>query len=112
MFVRVKKIGGYEYLPIDTTTTVKGTSTDLDQAYASSNALATVLASSPTVASCAPTLTPPRSPWQRSRRSRVAGRWRGLFAPSYGGRGSEIRRHSSGPRTTNSRHLCADASAR
>jgi hypothetical protein len=51
---RSQAIGGYEYLPIDTTTTVTGTSTDLDQAYASSNALATVLASSPTVASCAP----------------------------------------------------------
>ncbi len=51
---RSQAIGGYEYLPIDTTTTVANTNTDLDQAYASSNALATVLASSPTVASCAP----------------------------------------------------------
>ena len=51
---RSQAIGGYEYLPIDTTTTVTGTDTDLDQAYANSNALATVLASSPTVASCAP----------------------------------------------------------
>jgi hypothetical protein len=51
---RSQAIGGYEYLPIDTTTTVTGTSTDLDQSYADSNALATVLASSPTVAGCAP----------------------------------------------------------
>ena len=52
---RSQAIGGYEYLPIDTTTTVTGTNTDLDQSYADSNALATVLASSPTVAGCAPT---------------------------------------------------------
>jgi hypothetical protein len=51
---RSQVIGGYEYLPIDTTTTVSETGSDLDQAYASSNALATVLASSPTVAGCAP----------------------------------------------------------
>jgi hypothetical protein len=51
---RSQAIGGYEYLPVDTTTTVTGTSTDLDQAYTDSNALATVLASSPTVASCVP----------------------------------------------------------
>jgi hypothetical protein len=52
---RAQAVGGYEYLPIDTTTTVTGTNTDLDQAYADSNALATVLAGSPTVAGCAPT---------------------------------------------------------
>jgi hypothetical protein len=51
---RSQAIGGFEYLPIDTSTTVTSTNSDLDQAYASSNALATVLASSPTVASCAP----------------------------------------------------------
>ena len=51
---RSQAIGGYEYLPIDTATTVAGTSTDLDASYADSNALATALAASPTVAACAP----------------------------------------------------------
>ncbi|HVV49870.1 MAG TPA: DUF1592 domain-containing protein [Polyangia bacterium] len=51
---RSQAIGGYEYLPINTATTVTGTNTDLDAAFADSNALATALAASPTVASCAP----------------------------------------------------------
>ena len=52
---RSQAIGGYEYLPIDTTGTVAGTNTDLDQSYSDSNALATALATSPTVASCVAT---------------------------------------------------------
>jgi hypothetical protein len=51
---RSQAIGGYEYLPIDTSTTVSGTGSDLDQTYADSNALATALASSSMVAKCAP----------------------------------------------------------
>jgi len=39
-------------LPVDTATTVMGTGTDLDGGYADSNALARVLASSPTVREC------------------------------------------------------------
>jgi hypothetical protein len=51
---RSQAIGGYEYLTIDTTGTVTGTNTDLDTSYTDSNALATTLAASPTVAACAP----------------------------------------------------------
>jgi hypothetical protein len=51
---RAQAIGGYEYLPTNTSTTVSGTNSDLDQAYADSNALATTLAASPAVAACAP----------------------------------------------------------
>jgi hypothetical protein len=51
---RSQAIGGYEYLSIDTGTTVAGTMTDLDASYADSNALATALAGSSTVAACAP----------------------------------------------------------
>jgi hypothetical protein len=50
---RSQAIGGYEYLPIDTTSgAITGTNTDLDGSYSDSNALATTLAASPTVASC------------------------------------------------------------
>jgi hypothetical protein len=52
---RAQAIGGYEYLPIDTTSTATGTNSDLDQAYTDSNQLAAVLATSPTVASCVAT---------------------------------------------------------
>jgi hypothetical protein len=52
---RSQAIGGYEYLSIDTSATVNGTQTDLDGSYTDSNALATALAGSPTVAACAPT---------------------------------------------------------
>jgi hypothetical protein len=51
---RSQAIGGYEYLTINTATTVAGTNTDLDAAYTDSNALATALAGSATVAACAP----------------------------------------------------------
>jgi hypothetical protein len=51
---RSQAIGGYEYLAINTATTVSGTSTDLDAAFTDSNALGTALATSPTVAACAP----------------------------------------------------------
>jgi hypothetical protein len=52
---RSQAIGGYEYLPIDTTTTIASTGTDVDGSYADSNALATALAGSASVASCAAT---------------------------------------------------------
>jgi Protein of unknown function (DUF1588) len=52
---RSQAIGGYEYLPIDTTTTAVGTGTDLDGSYPNSNALATALAASASVASCVAT---------------------------------------------------------
>src|SRR5678815_5058447 len=45
----VKTPTGTVMLPIDTATTVMGTGTDLDGDYADSNALARVLAESPTV---------------------------------------------------------------
>jgi Protein of unknown function (DUF1592)/Protein of unknown function (DUF1588)/Protein of unknown function (DUF1595)/Protein of unknown function (DUF1587) len=52
---RSQAIGGYEYLTIDTSTTVSGTQSDLDASYTDSNALATALAGSSAVAACAPT---------------------------------------------------------
>ena len=51
---RSQAIGGYEYLPINTATTVSGTSTDLDASYTDSNALGTALSGSSVVAACAP----------------------------------------------------------
>ena len=51
---RSQAIGGFEYLPINTATSVSGTLTDLDASFADSNALATALAASPTVGACAP----------------------------------------------------------
>jgi Protein of unknown function (DUF1592)/Protein of unknown function (DUF1588)/Protein of unknown function (DUF1595)/Protein of unknown function (DUF1587) len=51
---RSQAIGGYEYLPIDTSTTI-ATNTDIDGSYADSNALAAALAGSATVASCVAT---------------------------------------------------------
>jgi Protein of unknown function (DUF1592)/Protein of unknown function (DUF1588)/Protein of unknown function (DUF1595)/Protein of unknown function (DUF1587) len=52
---RTQAIGGFEYLPIDTSTTIAGTGTDLDGSYADSNAVATALASSASVTSCVAT---------------------------------------------------------
>ncbi|HEY5090745.1 MAG TPA: DUF1592 domain-containing protein, partial [Polyangia bacterium] len=49
---RSQAIGGYEYLPIDTATTIASTGTDIDGSYADSNALGTALAGSASVASC------------------------------------------------------------
>jgi len=48
----VKTTTGTVMLPVDTATTVAGTSTDLDATYADSNALARALASSATVRAC------------------------------------------------------------
>jgi hypothetical protein len=55
--IRSQAIGGFEYLPIDTTSgTLAGTGTDLDgTSFADSNALATALSGSASVASCAAT---------------------------------------------------------
>jgi hypothetical protein len=48
----VKTAAGTVLLPVDTATTVTGTGTDLDGAYADSNVLARALAGSPTVRAC------------------------------------------------------------
>jgi hypothetical protein len=48
----VKTAAGTVLLPVDTATTVTGTGTDLDGAYADSNALARALSASATVRAC------------------------------------------------------------